>query len=255
MPDSALRSFFNNVIFVPLVIIISWEGKRAGSVTIVGRACYEIFGACAEAQYQPPALLIHFCVRNLPGNVSLETAKDVSSIVTVQRNVMKNLNRLKYEGVMSYLNHFTLKDLMKLTDAANWVRIIPSMFIASPQLRGGMLTLYVTTFFFSVPVKFSQLGTACHITALVVLGDLVWWIMEAPTKERRVWRARKEALFIGLQIIAPIIMVLFTAMMMLVVAYLVDAAHGLIDPESHPDYMGQQQQQQQQRQYGRGQAA
>ena len=257
MAGSSIRSFLNSVVFVPFIIIVSWQfpvfhGKRVGDVTVVGRACYELFGASAEAQWQPPELLVRFCVRNLPTNVTLATAKDVSSIVTIQRHVIHTLNKIKFyvhgptppTGVkrtawQAYVGVWSWKEIAKLADAANWIRLIPCMFIASPQLRGGFLTLYVTSFFVSVPVPINRLGTACHAVAAFVLMDFVWGILEHERKREIKlrdgklfiayprWRNLKwEAGHIALQVISPIILVLLVSLLMLGVGYVVDSYVG-----------------------------
>lgn len=246
-----LRELFRSLLIVPIIVIF-WQAtlyhqrRPATDVTGALRLCYEIFGAASEIGFRPPEFIVSVCARQLPETFKMDHTKAMSSIVTIGKYVEARLPQAQRSGYMSFITSMTLRDVAMLANAANWVRLLPSLLIVSPQIRGGIATLYLTALLASVPCHIEDLAWGLHLLAVIAVADWALQIFEArtvtipsksggaPRKFRRKLRSivKEEVAYFVTQIVLPVALVLCVALLMAMLAAFIEANHDLFFVDS-----------------------
>lgn len=100
-------------------------------------------------------------------------------------------NNINYGSLISFIDFWTAEfpiaifwsfmqnaeKFLRVVDAVNWLRLLPSLTFLSPQVRGGIITFYITsmfgTFFYSNNNQ-NQNSNKTNYSSFVAFEDISW---------------------------------------------------------------------------------
>jgi hypothetical protein len=153
------ESLLKTALYLPLIVVfwqyplyvVNANSSAPLGVSAVQRVCYEILAPAHEVRYKPPDLILGVCSSVLPSPFSVTTAKKHSSIMSFFRTVMDLVKVGERYGTAAIFTHVSLRQVAVLTEASNWIRLLPSMLIFSPHCRGALVSFLVLALATGVP--------------------------------------------------------------------------------------------------------
>jgi hypothetical protein len=182
------------------VIVIFWQcglytwtgaGGTKANVSAAQRLCLEIMGPALELRVSPPSAILSICSNILPSSFNREMATEQSSVLGIYRVVMRLHHSAKRLGFLQgVLQTWDWASLAALTEAAAWVRLIPSMLMFGPHTRGAAWSLWLLAIVAARPVPFGQLTLWFHV--LVLLCTVDWYVAEGLKLQRSISRGGRH---------------------------------------------------------------
>lgn len=172
--DNSLGELIRTLLYVPVILIFwqcTWYTTKRGDLPVSGvqRVCYEIIGPAAEIRLAPPDLVMSFCTSVLPAEFKdKEQAVQQSSVMGVYRVVMHIARAYHSDGFVDMLwAAFSQQAVARLLECSNWVKLVPSILMFSPNTRTAVLGLYIASALGAKPVPLANFTFWFHLLGLM----------------------------------------------------------------------------------------
>lgn len=180
-----------------------YQDKQLGLITGAGRLCVEILGVTAELEATPPSFVTNICSMQFSQPIEVSMAKRKSGIVRVQSYIERYAPVFEEHGLIHYFqNELVFAHFIVLVDAANWVRLLPSMLIAGPQVRAGVVTILLFSHLYKLPAPVEELGVGLIALGVLSFLDLALMLYLVP-RGRKLKELRVEATAFMLHMLVP----------------------------------------------------